>query len=174
VDNFLQDAMHEFRRYKALADAAMTSLDGDDFFRRPAPQVNSVAIIVKHLAGNLRSRWTDFLDSDGEKPNRNRDKEFVIDADDSREKLLACWNEGWSTLFSSIEALGSSDLTRSVTIRGEAQTVQQAMLRAMAHVAYHVGQILYLARWAKPESRWLTIEPGKSGNARGEYRENAG
>jgi uncharacterized damage-inducible protein DinB len=172
VAAFIEDALHEFRRYKALADAAMTSLDDDDFFLRPAPQVNSVALIVKHLAGNFRSRWTDFLESDGEKPDRDRDMEFIIGADDSREKLLARWNEGWCELFSTVEALGTSDLTRTVTIRGEAQTVQQAMLRALAHVAYHVGQILYLARWTKPESRWLTIEPGKSSAARGEYREN--
>jgi uncharacterized damage-inducible protein DinB len=170
VENFLHDIRHEFRRYKALADAAIVPLEAVEFFRRPAPQVNSVAIIVKHLAGNLRSRWTDFLTTDGEKPDRDRDGEFVIGEQDSQENLLAAWNAGWGALFTTIDALTEDDLDRTVTIRGEPHTAWQALMRAMSHVAYHVGQVLYLARWMQPESKWLTIPPGQSRGFGGNYR----
>jgi uncharacterized damage-inducible protein DinB len=170
VDAFIADSLHEFRRYKRLADEALHQLSDDEFFRRPASHVNSPAIIVKHLAGNLRSRWTDFLTTDGEKPDRNRDGEFEIVGEKSRAGLMAAWEEGWNALFDSIGGLSSVDLARPVTIRGEEHSVQQAMMRAALHVAYHVGQILYLVRWMRPDAKWLTVPPGGSRNVPGNYR----
>jgi uncharacterized damage-inducible protein DinB len=170
VDNFLQDAGHEFRRYKSLVDSAMSTLDDEEFFRRPAAHANSVAIIVKHLGGNLRSRWTDFLTTDGEKPTRNRDGEFVLGEQDSRTSLAATWYAGWNALLETLDTLTADDLVKTVTIRGESHTVWQAVMRAMSHVAYHVGQILYLCRWMQPDSKWQTIPPGRSRGFGGNYR----
>jgi uncharacterized damage-inducible protein DinB len=171
MNELLPDALHELRRHKSLADRAMAALDDDQFFRRPAEHVNSVAIIVKHLAGNLLSRWTDFLTTDGEKPGRDRDGEFVIGPNDARASLFAAWEDGWQTLLGTLASLRESDLTRTVTIRGEKHTVHQALLRAMLHASYHVGQILYLVRLLRPDSDWLTIPPGQSRGQRGTYRE---
>jgi hypothetical protein len=172
VGNLLDDAVHEFRRHKALADKAMGQLNDEQFFCRPAPQVNSVAIIVKHLAGNLLSRWTDFLNTDGEKPTRDRDGEFLVADNDTREKLLAAWEQGWQAVLDSVAGLTEADLNKSITIRGERHTVVQAMLRGMTHAAYHVGQILYLCRLMAPDSEWLTIAPGKSTSHQGVYRKS--
>lgn len=158
----------EFRRHKSLADRALAMLDGDSFFARPAPHVNSAAVIVKHLAGNLSSRWTDIFTTDGDKPDRNRDAEFAI-ADDTRDGLLARWEAGWSALETTISSLSEADLRRTITIRGEPHTVLQALVRGLSHATYHVGQILYLARLFCPEGDWLTIAPGKSQAARGRY-----
>lgn len=169
MTTLLSECLHEFRRHKTLADRAMTALDDADFFRRPAPHVNSVAIIVKHLAGNLRSRWTEFLTTDGEKPDRDRDNEFAVVDDDTRAALSAAWEQGWQTLFDSLNSLTAADLARTVTIRGEPHSVEQAILRALLHVAYHTGQILYLVRMFRPESSWLTIAPGQSREHRGSY-----
>ena len=172
MDDVLRDILHEFQRHKGLADRAMAQLSDDEFVCRPASHVNSVAIIVKHLAGNLLSRWTDFLTSDGEKASRNRDGEFQLTQEDTRTDLIAAWDRGWAALFDAVESLASSDLTRSITIRGERQTVLQALLRGMSHAAYHVGQILYIVRQLQPNSMWLTIAPGQSSNQQGTYREN--
>jgi uncharacterized damage-inducible protein DinB len=161
MSHFLSSLTHEFRRHQALADNAIQQLDGDRFFARPAPHVNSAAVIVKHLSGSMRSRWTDFLTSDGEKPARNRDAEFAVDAE-TREELLAGWEQGWSALYATLESLSDSDLERDVLIRREPHTVTQALLRALSHVTYHVGQLLYLARLTNPEGEWLTIPPGQS------------
>lgn len=169
MSNLLSEVRHEFRRYKQLADKGMVELDEDSFFRRPGEKVNPVALIVKHLAGNLRSRWTDLLTSDGEKPDRNRDGEFVIGPDDSRANLLAAWERGWSALFDALDTLTEADLARTITIRGEPHTVEQALLRGMAHVSYHAGQILYLVRLWQPDAAWQTIAPGKSGEYRPGY-----
>jgi uncharacterized damage-inducible protein DinB len=160
----------EFRRHKSLADRAIGALDDDAFFRQPAAQVNSVAIVVKHLAGNLLSRWTDFLTTDGDKPSRNRDGEFVIDPQDSRSHLFSQWEAGWNALLGTVDALSEEDLRKMVTIRGEPHTVQQALLRGMTHVAYHVGQITYLSRLSKPDAPWLTIAPGQSRTHKPNYR----
>jgi hypothetical protein len=170
MDGFSEDSLHEFRRYKRLAEEALAELSDDEFFRRPAEHVNSPAIIVKHLAGNLRSRWTDFLTTDGEKPDRNRDGEFEIAGEERRAGLMAAWEEGWAALFGSIGALGDKDLAKTVTIRGEGHSVQQATMRAALHVAYHVGQILYLVRWMRPDAKWLTVPPGGSRGLPGSYR----
>jgi len=123
--------------------------------------VNSIALIVKHIAGNYVSRWSDFLTSDGEKPNRNRDGEFVIADTDTRPNLMADWERGWSILFATLSTLRDSDLETTVTIRGESLTARLALLRGIEHTAYHVGQILYLVRLLRPESPWQSIAPAQ-------------
>jgi uncharacterized damage-inducible protein DinB len=171
MDELLADLHHEFQRNKGLAERAMAQLDDPDFFRRPGKLVNPVALIVKHLAGNLASRWTDFLTTDGEKPSRDRDGEFLLTDLDTREHLMAEWKRGWDILFGTLASLTEADLSTTVTIRGEAHTARQALLRAITHVAYHTGQILYLVRLLQPESIWLTVPPGKSHDVRGGYRQ---
>jgi hypothetical protein len=169
MEDLLADLRHEFRRYKDLADRAMVHLDDQEFCRRPAAHVNPVALIVKHLAGNLASRWTDLLATDGEKASRDRDGEFLLTEQDSRAGLLAAWERGWAALFNTLDSLKESDLDRSVTIRGESHRVTQALLRGLSHAAYHTGQILYLVRLWRPESPWLTVAPGQSQKLGGAY-----
>jgi uncharacterized damage-inducible protein DinB len=170
MDDFLADLRHEFRRHKVLAERAMAQLDDQDFFRRPGELVNPVALIVKHLAGNMASRWSDFLTTDGEKPSRDRDGEFLLTDQDTRENLMAAWERGWGILLDTLGGLTDADLPATVTIRGEPQSARQALLRGMSHVAYHTGQVLYLVRLLRPESAWQTIPPGKSRDVRGGYR----
>jgi uncharacterized damage-inducible protein DinB len=170
MNDFLADLQHEFQRHKGLADRAMSELDDPAFFRRPGALVNPVALIVKHLAGNFASRWTDFLTTDGEKASRDRDGEFLLTESDTRSNLLAAWERGWAILFKTLAGLNDSDLEKSVTIRGESQTARQALLRGMTHVAYHTGQILYLSRLLRPDSPWLTVPPGQSRGLQGNYR----
>lgn len=158
----LPAARHEYARHKHLADRALAALADDEFFRRPAESVNSVALVVKHLGGNLRSRWTDFLTTDGDKPARDRDAEFRLDAGDSRAALMEGWEAGWTAALAAIDGLAADDLNRTVTIRGEGHSVLQAVLRGATHAAYHVGQILYAARIVRPDAPWLTIAPGQS------------
>lgn len=172
MDNLLPDLLHEYRRHKDLADRALAQLGDDEFFQRPATHVNPVALIVKHLAGNLVSRWTDLLDSDGEKLSRNRDSEFVLTEGDTRADLAAAWERGWGALFNTVEQLEHSDLEKLVTIRGENHTVRQALLRGLSHLAYHTGQVLYLVRLLRPDSTWLTIAPGQSREHPAAYRTN--
>jgi hypothetical protein len=169
MKHLLSDLQYDFRRYKKLADRAMRQLDDPEFFRRPAAHVNPVALIVKHLAGNLASRWTDFLATDGEKASRDRDGEFLLTEGDTRANLLAAWERGWATLFDTLDILNESNLDKSVTIRGESHRVPQALLRALSHAAYHTGQILYLVRLWRPESPWLTVPPGHSQKIGGAY-----
>ncbi|MGD9647044.1 MAG: DUF1572 family protein [Pirellulales bacterium] len=165
---------HEFDRHRRLIERAIEPLRDEEFFRRPAPAVNSVALIVKHLAGNLASRWSDFLTSDGDKPGRNRDGEFVLGPDDSRATLMSRWHDAWGVVEHTLAKLGDDDLERVVTIRGEPHTVLQALLRGAGHVAYHAGQVLYVARFMRPDAPWLTIPPGQSGrHGRGRYLEKA-
>jgi len=169
MSQLIADIALEFRKHKDMADRAMAGLSEEAFFRRPGEQVNPVALIVKHLAGNLASRWSDFLTTDGEKPTRDRDTEFVAGPADTRASLLAAWERGWSILFGTLATLKDSDLEKVIPIRGEAHRVQQALLRGLDHAAYHVGQILYLARWLNPSGEWLTVPPGKSRVVRGGY-----
>lgn len=147
----------------------MKALSDDEFFRRPNEQTNSVALIVKHLAGNLTSRWSDFLDSDGDKAWRVRDQEFVQSEADTREALMAAWDNSWMIVDGTLQELKDSDLNRTITIRGEPHTVLQALVRGATHVAYHTGQVVYLARLWRPDAPWLTIPPGKSGEHRPGY-----
>lgn len=134
-----------FRYYKNLGDKAMLQLDDADLFKKVYDDANSIGIIVKHLWGNMLSRWTDFLVSDGEKSWRERDAEFE-DTITTRDELKEKWEEGWSCLFSALESLGDSDGQREVTIRGEKHSVDEAILRQLGHYAYHVGQIVFIAR----------------------------
>jgi uncharacterized damage-inducible protein DinB len=160
---YIADVVFTFRKQKDLAEQAIGQLADAEFFQKPAEHSNSVAAIVKHLAGNLKSRWTDFLTSDGDKPWRDRDNEFVIGPQDSRERLLAAWQEGWAALFGTLAALTEQDLLRKVTIRGEEHSVLQAIHRSLTHSAYHAGQVLYVARLVKTgEWRYVTIPPGQS------------
>jgi hypothetical protein len=153
----------EFKRMQSLADSAMSQLSDEQFFAVPAPGDNSVAIIVKHVGGNLVSRWTDFFTSDGEKPGRDRDEEFRISAHDTREQLLQVWTHGWATLFEALKPLADSDMARVITIRGEPLTVLQAVNRQLTHYAYHAGQIVYVAKHhCGPTWRTLSIPLGRS------------
>ena len=141
----LEDSIALFRFYKNLGEGAMEQVTDEQLFATLDEEMNSIAIIVKHMAGNMRSRWTDFLTSDGEKPDRNRDTEFV-EPPATREELLKRWNEGWDRVFRALTPLSDSDLERSVTIRGEPHSVMQAINRQIAHYAYHCGQIVFLAK----------------------------
>src|SRR5262245_54362904 len=169
MSEFIPDISVEFRKHKGLADRAMADLSDDAFFRRPAEHVNPIALIVKHLAGNLASRWADFLTTDGDKPTRDRDSEFVLGPNDTRANLMAAWERGWSILFATLAGLKDDDLGKSVTIRGEPHRVQQALLRGVNHAVYHIGQILYIARLHKPDADYLTVPPGQSRAVRGGY-----
>ena len=163
ADHYLANVLVEFRRYKSLADRAMAQIDDPVFFAVLDPEANSIAILVKHMAGNMRSRWRDFLTSDGEKPDRDRDSEFILTPADTRPALMARWEEGWQTMFQALEPLAGTDLLRTVTIRGEPHTITAATNRQVAHYAYHVGQIVFLAKHAR-SSAWqsLSIPRGKS------------
>ncbi len=162
-ESYVQLTTREFRRLQALAESAMAQVSDAQFFALPAPGDNSVAVIVKHVGGNLVSRWTDFLTSDGEKPGRDRDTEFLIGAQDTRAGLLQTWTLGWAALFGALTPLNDSDMTRLVTIRGEPLTVLQAINRQLTHYAYHVGQIVYVAKHhCGPAWRSLSIPPGRS------------
>jgi hypothetical protein len=143
--SFIEDALSLFRFSKSLAERAMAQVTDEQLFVTLDPEANSIAIIVKHMAGNMRSRWTDFLTTDGEKPDRNRDREF-IDPPATRAELLAVWEDGWNCLFAAIEPLTDADLARTVTIRGESHSVLQAINRQLGHLSYHVGQIVLLAK----------------------------
>jgi hypothetical protein len=162
-ESYAQLVIREFKRLKSLAEGAMNQISDKQFFASPAAGDNSVAMIVKHVGGNLISRWTDFLTSDGEKPGRDRDTEFRITADDTRERLLQVWSRGWAVLFEALEPLGDSDMARTITIRGEPLSVLQAVNRQLTHYAYHVGQIVYVAKH-HCGSKWqsLSIPLGRS------------
>ena len=152
----------EYRRYKRLGEESIRQLDAESLVRQPPGDGNSVAAIAWHISGNLRSRFTDFLTTDGEKPWRHRDSEFD-DAPAPRAELMAAWERGWQCLFDALEPLTDADLSRVVTIRTEPHTVFQAINRQTAHYAYHVGQVLLIAKHVKGEGwDYLTIAPGKT------------
>lgn len=162
TDSYTKDAIAIFRQYKKLTEGAIAQVSDTDLTRVLDDEMNSIAQIVKHMAGNMRSRWTHFLTADGEKPNRNRDSEFV-EPPRSRAELLATWEEGWRVLFQALETLADADLSRTVLIRGEAHSVMQAINRQVAHYSYHVGQIVLLARHFRG-SDWksLTVPRNRS------------
>jgi hypothetical protein len=153
---YLEDATREFHRLKKLADDAMAQVRDPDFFRAPDPESNSIALIVKHIAGNLRSRWTDFLTTDGEKPDRHRDEEFEVRDTETREALSERWERGWSLVFDTMESLTAADLDTTVLIRAEPHTVLKAIQRQLTHAAYHVGQIVFLSKHCR-SSGWETL-----------------
>jgi hypothetical protein len=159
--HFLTNAALEFRGVKSLADRALAQVGDAEFFAPPDAESNSIAINVKHIAGNLHSRWTNFLTTDGEKPNRNRDGEFVIGPDDTRQALMARWDSGWQVLFDALAALGSADVLRSVLIRGEPHTVIQAVHRQLTHYGYHAGQIVFVAKHQRVAS-WKTLSVARN------------
>jgi len=160
--SYLEDSIAVFRQYKKLAERAIEQVKDEDLIGELDEENNSIAVIVKHMAGNMRSRFRDFLTSDGEKPDRNRDSEFV-EPPSSREALLKLWEEGWNYVFGALEPLSEADLARTVTIRGEAHSVMQAINRQIGHYSYHCGQIVLLAKHFQHES-WkpLTIPRGMS------------
>jgi hypothetical protein len=162
-EHFLEDALEVFRKYKKLAEDAMVQLGDEEFFVTIDAEANSVAIIVKHMAGNMRSRWSNFLTADGEKPDRDRDAEFRIEAETTRAEVIEWWEAGWQCVFEAVEPLNSSDLLRTVTIRGEPHTVVKAINRQLTHYAYHVGQIVLLTKHFK-SADWqsLSIARGSS------------
>jgi len=160
---YIDEAFRSLRGHKRLADGAIAQLSEEQFFAAPDLESNSVAIIMKHLAGNMRSRFTDFLTSDGEKPDRNRDREFLMHNDAKREEVLTSWEQNWQLVFETLNTLHPEDLERTVTIRGEPHSVLQAINRQVAHYAYHVGQIVFLAKHLKgAEWETLSVPKGQS------------
>jgi hypothetical protein len=163
VENYRSDALTSFRNYKKLAERAIEQVSDKEFFVAIDEEANSIALVVKHIAGNLRSRWTDFLTADGEKPDRDRDSEFEL-IDDTRESLMKFWESGWQTLFDAIEPLTPDDFSRTITIRGEPHTVVEAINRQLTHYAYHIGQIVLLAKHFR-SSEWKTLSVPKNRSA---------
>jgi hypothetical protein len=153
--SYLEDSIVLFHQYKKIAEGAIEQITDDQLFARLDEDMNSIAIIVKHMTGNMRSRWTDFLTSDGEKPNRDRDSEFE-QAATSRQELLRIWEEGWQLVFRALEPLTDAHMGRIVTIRGEAHSVTQAINRQIAHYSYHCGQIVLLAKHFKGQE-WKSL-----------------
>ncbi len=170
--SYLEDSLTLFRYYKNLADRAMAQVADQQLVAVLDGEMNSIAVIVKHMAGNMRSRWTDFLASDGEKPDRDRDAEFT-DPPATRQALLALWEEGWQCLFRALEPLSEDDLGRTVTIRGEAHSVMQAINRQVAHYSYHCGQIVFLAKHFQ-QSGWQSLTIPRAQSAQFNRRVKAG
>lgn len=170
--NYLEDSFSLFRYYKKLGEGAMAQVSDEQLLAVLDPEMNSIAQIVKHMAGNMRSRWTDFLTSDGEKPDRHRDSEFE-EPPVTREALMKMWEAGWTCLFSALEPLGPGDAERKITIRGEAHSVMQAVNRQIAHYAYHVGQIVFLAKHLQ-HAGWKSLSIPRNQSAKFNQRVAAG
>jgi hypothetical protein len=162
AEHYLKDALRVFRSQKKLADGAIAQVSDEELFQTIDAESNSIALIMKHLAGNMRSRWTDFLTSDGEKPDRQRDSEFVIGSAD-RRTIMESWEEGWRTVFDTIESLRPEDIDRTVTIRGEPHTIVEAVNRQLSHYGQHTGQIVFLAKHLK-SSDWKTLSIPRGGS----------
>jgi Protein of unknown function (DUF1572) len=163
ASHYLDEIRRQLRGHKRMAEAAMAQLEDKDFFTLIDPEANSIAILVKHIAGNARSRFTDFLTSDGEKPDRFRDQEFELSGQTTREEVMRWWEQGWSFVFATLDSLKPEDVPRTVTIRQEPHTVLQALNRALAHYAQHIGQIVFLAKHLRSRDwRTLSIPRGKS------------
>jgi hypothetical protein len=145
-EHYLEDSIASLRAYKKMAEKAFDQLNDEEFFGTLDEEGNSVAIIMKHMAGNMFSRWTDFLTTDGEKPNRNRDMEFVMESNKTVKDVREYWERGWQCVFGALEPLGADDLMKRVMIRGEEHTVAQAINRQLMHYANHIGQIVFLAK----------------------------
>lgn len=161
--HYRDDALRSFRNCKKLAERAIAQASDEEFFRQLDPEANSIAVIVKHIAGNLHSRWRDFLTTDGEKPDRDRDTEFEM-IGDTRESLMTFWETGWQTLFDSLESLTEDDFARTVTIRGEPHTVVEAVNRQLTHYSYHIGQIVFLAKHLR-STQWQTLSVPRNRSA---------
>ena len=161
--HYLEEARRQMRGHKRMGEAAMSQMRDGEFFITLDPEANSVAVLVKHLAGNMRSRFTDFLSSDGEKTDRFRDREFELTPATTHADVMRWWEEGWACVFATIDSLRPEDVMRTVTIRGEPHTVLQAINRQIAHYAQHIGQIVFLAKHLR-STQWktLSIPRGKS------------
>lgn len=160
--SYLEDAIALFRYYKKLAEGAIAQVSDAQLYATLDAEMNSIAIVMKHMAGNMRSRWTDFLTSDGEKPDRDRDQEFVAPPP-TRAELMAVWEEGWRRLFDALAPLSEAQMGQRVVIRGEPHAVMQAINRQLAHYAYHCGQIVLLAKhWAHADWQSLSVPRGQS------------
>jgi uncharacterized protein DUF1572 len=161
--HYIEEARRQMRGHKRMGENAMAQLKDEEFFVLLDPEANSVAILVKHLAGNMRSRFTDFLTSDGEKPDRFRDREFEVTPPTTRADVMKWWEDGWACVMRAIDGLKPEDVMRTVTIRGEPHTVLQAVNRQIAHYAQHIGQLVFLAKHLRSsEWRTLSIPRGKS------------
>jgi hypothetical protein len=160
---YLEEIKRQFRGHQRMGEKALAQLEEKDFFVALDPESNSIAGLVKHISGNARSRFTDFLTTDGEKPDRFRDQEFEISEKTTREEVMRWWEQGWTYVFSALDSLKPEDVLRTVTIRQEPHTVMQALNRALAHYAQHIGQIVFLAKHLR-SSAWqtLSIPRGKS------------
>jgi hypothetical protein len=162
MTDYVKDSIAVFHLYKSLAEKSLAQISDDEFFRQIDPESNSIAIIVKHIAGNMRSRWTDFLTSDGEKPTRDRDGEFIAH-DATRADYMKLWEEGWQLVFDALAPLSNADLERKVMIRGEPHSVMQAINRQVAHYANHIGQIIFLCKHFKSADwRAVTVPRNRS------------
>jgi hypothetical protein len=163
ASHYLDEARRQFRGHKRLGEGAMAQLRDEDVFLTLDSESNSVALLVKHMAGNMRSRFRDFLTSDGEKPDRFRDREFELDSATTRADVMRWWEEGWAQVFAALDSLQNEDVMKTVTIRNEPHSVLQAINRQIAHYAYHTGQIVFLAKHLR-SSGWqtLSIPRGKS------------
>ena len=161
--DYLADSIQSFRNYKKLADRAIEQVGDEDFFAVIDRESNSIAVIIKHIAGNLHSRWTDFLTTDGEKPERDRDSEFEL-VNDNRESLMAFWETGWKILFNALEPLSEDDFSKTITIRGEPHSVIEAINRQLTHYSYHVGQIVFLAKHLR-STNWKTLSVPRNRSA---------
>jgi hypothetical protein len=153
---YLEDALSSFRAYKKLAEKGIDQIKDEEFFVTLDEEGNSIAVIMKHMAGNMLSRWTHFLTSDGEKPDRNRDMEFVIEDNTTRGAVVSYWERGWQAVFAALEPLQPEDFQRTVSIRNEAHTIVQAINRQLTHYAYHIGQIVFLAKHFR-SSEWKSL-----------------
>lgn len=163
TEHFLDEIRRQLRGQKRLAEGAIAQLKDEDLVVTLDPESNSVAVLVKHIRGNMHSRFTDFLTTDGEKPDRHRDQEFELAGNPTREALMDSWEQGWACVFSALDSLKPDDLTRTVYIRQEPHTVMQALNRALAHYASHVGQIVFLAKHLRSnEWKTLSVPRGKS------------
>jgi hypothetical protein len=170
--SYVEDARAIFHQYKRLAEGAMAQVSDEQLCATLDPEMNSIAVIVKHMAGNMRSRWTDFLTTDGEKPSRNRDSEFE-EPPATRTELTALWDDGWRCLFTALEGLTDADLVRTITIRGEAHSVMQAINRQVAHYPYHCGQMVLLAKHLE-SANWKSLSVPRKQSAEFNRRVVAG
>jgi len=155
-NHYLENSIHEFRKLKDLGDKSFSQIKDEDFFWSPDEESNSIAIIVRHLSGNMISRWTDFLTTDGEKKNRKRDEEFERIFYTDKDDVISRWEKGWNRLFKTLESLNEEDLLKEVKIRKEPHTVVQAINRQLTHYAYHIGQIVYIAKHLE-NSNWKSL-----------------
>jgi uncharacterized protein DUF1572 len=175
TNEYLKDAIGSFKAYKKLAEKAIEQVTDQELFVTLDEEGNSIAVVMKHMAGNMLSRWTDFLTSDGEKPDRNRDMEFVIEEGTTKEAVLAYWERGWQAVFAAVEPLQPQDFERTVSIRGEAHTIVQAINRQLTHYSYHVGQIVFLAKHFR-SSQWksLSVPRNRSAEFNAKMRDQGG